>query len=160
MCPVEFNDLGWPSLPKLLPVFFHWFEANYFRKYATDLREIFRIDRLLGLDNCCEIGLRSLMGRCHGNKFSFIQSTQFFRQWPMCNKLCALIHDALDRRHEVDRGDFCWQHNEHSYTAERTLPLSNGYFPTGHSPLGHFPETRARRDTTRSASAALNAGIN
>ena len=32
--------------------------------------------------------------------------TIFLSQWPMCNKLCAFIHDALDRLsviHEVDR---------------------------------------------------------
>jgi len=54
----------------------------------------------------------------------------------MCNKLCALIHDALDRRHEVDRGDFCWQHNEHSYTAERTLPPRTDISPLVILPSG------------------------
>ena len=44
--------------------------GNYFRKYATDLRKLFRIGSLSGVDDCCEIELRSLEG--------FIRSTPFF----------------------------------------------------------------------------------
>ena len=74
------------------------FEPNYFRKYATDLRKFLPIGSITGVDDCCEIGLWSLKGRCHDNQFLFIQSTQFFSsQWPMCNKRCVFSHDALDR---------------------------------------------------------------
>jgi len=58
--------------------FYCLFEPGYFRKYATDLRDIFTIGSLRGIDDCCEIELQSLKGRCHGNQFLFIQSTQFF----------------------------------------------------------------------------------
>jgi len=40
--------------------FYHWFDDNYFRKYATNLREIFSIGSLSGVDDCCEMELRSL----------------------------------------------------------------------------------------------------
>jgi len=40
--------------------FYHWFEANYFRKCATDLFEIFAIDSLSGKDDRRVMGLRSL----------------------------------------------------------------------------------------------------
>jgi len=42
--------------------FYYWFDANYFKKYVTDLPEIFRIGSLSGVDDCCEMGLRSLKG--------------------------------------------------------------------------------------------------
>jgi len=29
--------------------FYYWFEPNYFRKYANDVREIFRIGSLMGV---------------------------------------------------------------------------------------------------------------
>jgi len=75
------------------------FEPNYFRKYATDFCKLLPIGSITGVDNCRQIGLRSLKGRCHDNQFLFIQSTQFFSsQWPMCNERCVFSHDALDRR--------------------------------------------------------------
>ena len=39
--------------------FCYWFDANYFRKYLTDLREVFRIGSLTAIDeeDCSEIGL-------------------------------------------------------------------------------------------------------
>jgi len=37
--------------------------------YDTYLREIFRVGMLVSVDDCCEIGLRSLKRRCHGNQF-------------------------------------------------------------------------------------------
>jgi len=45
-------------------------------KYDTDLREIFRVGMRLSVDDCCEIGLRSLKRR-HGNQF-VIQLAHFF----------------------------------------------------------------------------------
>jgi len=44
-----------------------------------------------------------------------------------------------------------------AYTVERTLTLWERTFPPGHFPIVHFPDTRVRRDTTRSAIAALDA---
>jgi len=57
--------------------FYYWFELNY-SMYATDLRPIFRFGSLTGADDCCEIGLRSLKGRCHGNQFLYPIYTIFF----------------------------------------------------------------------------------
>jgi len=39
--------------------FYYWFDANYLRKYLTDLREVFRIGSLTAIDeeDCSEIGL-------------------------------------------------------------------------------------------------------
>ena len=42
--------------------FYYWFESNYFIKYETDRHSVFRIDSPEGVDDCCEIGLRSLKG--------------------------------------------------------------------------------------------------
>jgi len=60
--------------------FYYLLEANYFRKYVTDLREMSRIGRLsgVGLDNCCEMGLRSLKGRRRGSQFFYSIHTLFF----------------------------------------------------------------------------------
>jgi len=44
-----------------------------------------------------------------------------------------------------------------SFVVHTNTP-GNGQFPSGHFFLGHFPATRVRRDTTKSASAALNEG--
>jgi len=82
------------------------FKANYFRKYASGLREVFRIGNLSGIDDCCQMGLRSLKGRFHGNHF-LIQSTVFFRHSDQCKinfVQCAFIHDGLDRRKCNTRG--------------------------------------------------------
>ena len=125
--------------------FYYWFEPNYFRKYATDLHPIFSIGSLRCVDVCCEIGLRLLKRCCHSNQFLFIQYT-FFHQWPMCNKLCAFRYDTL----KSTVYEFCWPHQ---YTEERTLPHREQT-----SPLGHFPDTHMRRDTTRIASAVLDIG--
>ena len=86
--------------------FYYWFEPNYFRNHATDLREIFRIGSLMGVDDCCEIGLRSLSGPCHDNRFLFIQSTIFLVTVinVTYSKLCALSDDALDLRRCNTRG--------------------------------------------------------
>jgi len=42
-------------------------------------------------------------------------------------------------------------------SVENTSTPGNGHFPLGIFPLRHFRDTRLRRDTPRSASAALNA---
>ena len=91
--------------------FYYWFNANiYFRKYATDLREICRIGSLSGIGDCCEMELRSLKGRCHGNQFLFVHFTFFSSQRPVFNKLCVFSHDALDHHisviHDADRRRF------------------------------------------------------
>jgi len=49
--------------------FLLFIRAQLPRKYATDLRPIFRIGSPTGVDDCCKIGLRLLKGRCHGNHF-------------------------------------------------------------------------------------------
>ena len=71
------------------------FEPYYFRKYATDLRKLLPIGSNTGVDDCCEIGLRSLKGRCHDNQFLFIQSTQFFRHGNQC--VINVVHSATTR---------------------------------------------------------------
>ena len=50
---------------------YYLFEANYFRKYATNLRLIFRIGSLMSVDDRCEIGLRSLKGSRTATNFCF-----------------------------------------------------------------------------------------
>ena len=87
--------------------------------------------------------------------FLYFIQTLFSSQWPTCN--INFVHSSTTRStvvsviHEVDR---------------RRLLLTtpaNGHWPSGngHSPwafpLRHFPGTRVRRDTIRSASAALYA---
>jgi len=57
--------------------FYNWFELNYFTKYPTDLRQIFEIGSLTGVDDCCENGLRSLKGSCHGNQLDLFNSHNF-----------------------------------------------------------------------------------
>ena len=122
-----------------------WFlllvRACYFRKYATDLREICRIASLMGINDCGEMKLRSLKGHYHGNWFSFIQSTQFFvTVTSVWQTLCS--HQRRARRSKVvDQDDFCWQHH---YTMELDISL----------PLRHFLDTRVWPDSTRSANAA------
>jgi len=69
----------------------------------------------------------------------------------MRNKLCALSHDALDRRRCNGRGRSSTSFVDHANTP------GNGHFPNGngHVPPGHFRDTRVRRDTTESASNQL-----
>jgi len=43
--------------------FYYRFLLSYFRKYTTDLREIFRIISTVCVDDCCEMGLRLLKER-------------------------------------------------------------------------------------------------
>ena len=132
------------------------FEPNYFRKYATDLRKFLPIGSITGVDDCCEIGLWSLKGRCHDNQFLFIQSTQFFRHSDQC--VINVVYSATTRstvvgiiqysRSSVD--DFCWPHQ---YTGERIFP------PGTNIPPGHFSDTRVPLDTTKSTSTGLDAGV-
>ena len=101
--------------------FFHMFEANYFTKYATDLRDIFRI----------EMWLRSLKGRCHGNRFIFTHSTQFFRHSDQC-----VINSSTGSM--VVKSTW-------TISVDNTYTPRNGRFPpgNGHFPFGHFspPQT-------------------
>jgi len=165
-------------MPKLL--FYYWFEPNCLRKYVTDLRLIFKIGSPTGIDDndCCEIELRIAIAQ--GTLpwqpiFVYSIHTFFSSQWSMCNTLCAFSHDALDRPirviHEGDRrpqrfllttpihretDPACrdWNHVPASiHSWERTFPLWT-------SPLVFSPDTCVRRDTTRSASAALHVGDN
>jgi len=65
---------------------------------------------VMGVDDCCEMGLRSLKGRCRGNQFLFIQSAMFFRRSNQC--VINFVHSATTRSaavsviHEVDRRRF------------------------------------------------------
>jgi len=75
--------------------FYYWFENSYFRKFAPDLREIFGIASVMGVDDCCKMWLRSLKGRCHGNRFFF--TPHIFCHSDQCAKtFSAVIHDALE----------------------------------------------------------------
>ena len=84
----------------------------------------------MGVDDRYKMWLRSLNGRCHGNRFFFTLSDIFFVA--VCNKLCAVIHD-------------------------NTNALGNKHCPppgNGRSPLTHFLDIRMLRDTTRCANVA------
>jgi len=129
---------------------YYWFEANYFRVYATNLCLIFRIGSLMGVDDGCVIGLRSHEGFCHGSHF-FVHSihTIFSSQWPMC------VMNFVHRPSTVD--EVCWRWGS---TPEKVhfSSLRTDISPYGYFPLRHFPDIRVRQDTTRSASAALDVG--
>ena len=43
-------------------------QTNYLNIYRTDLRQIFRVDRTLDVDDESDV-FRSLKGRCRGNQF-------------------------------------------------------------------------------------------
>jgi len=58
--------------------FYYWFEPSYFKKYVTNLREIYRIAGFKGVDVCCGMRLRSLKGRCYGNRFFLLNHHNFF----------------------------------------------------------------------------------
>ena len=50
---------------------YYSFGSDLLKKYPTDLRRFFSpAGRPTGVDDSYEIGLLSLKGRCHGNKFS------------------------------------------------------------------------------------------
>jgi len=111
--------------------------VQLFWKYATDLREIYRIASM-GVDNTCEMWLRCDRSRdvAMATDFSLLNPHNFFVTVTTCNKLCAVIHDGLDGQkwsvvHEVDRDNFCWQHH---YTAEWTLSPWKRTFPPGRFP--------------------------
>ena len=101
--------------------------------YVTDFHKIFRIGSLMGVGDCCEMGLRSLKGCCRGNQIFFTLSTKFFvTKWPMYNELYVVVHDMRDLVsviHEVDHNDFCWQHqhtmNGHFTPWKRTFSPSD-----------------------------------
>ena len=58
--------------------FYYWFEPSYFMKYVTDLRQFTTLLALFVYrDGCCEMWLRSLKGRCHGNRFSLLNLHNF-----------------------------------------------------------------------------------
>jgi len=86
--------------------FYHSFKSNYLKMYVTDLRSIFSIGSLTGVDDCCKIGLLSLKGRCHGNHFRLF-SPHIFLHSDQC--VIYFVHSATTRpivvgvMHEVDR---------------------------------------------------------
>jgi len=87
-----------------------FFEPNYFRNYATDLRPIFRIVSCMGADNSCKIGLRSLKGRCHCNHFFTNSIYGFFRHSDVC--VINFVHSATTRsRSTVDKFGWSWHIN-------------------------------------------------
>ena len=108
----------------------------------------------MGIDDCCEIGLRSFKGHCHGNQFLFVQSTHFFRHSDQC--VINFVHPATTRStivgviHEVDRRRLLL-----TTTIHRETDIAPWTFPARTFPR-HSRVTG--RDTTRSASAALNVG--
>jgi len=150
------------QLPKLLLIFTTGSSPNI--SESTDRPSPnFQDWQPYGVDDCCEIGLRLLKG-CgfHGKLFLSIQSTQCFSsQWPMCDKLCAFNHDAyvFDCRrcniHEVEHRRVMLTTPWHLYTDD--LPWCSMV-----NEILYFfdPQdcVRVRRDTTRSASAALSGG--
>jgi len=147
------NDLEWPNSRSCFR-FLTIFRAKLPQSVHVWDRSLpnFRIigSRADSAD-CCEIGLLSLKRRWRGNNFLFIQSTQFFRHSDQ--RVINIVHSATTRStvvgviHEVDRRRFLL-----------TTPIYRitDIFP-GHFPLRHFLDTRVRRNTTRSASAALDA---
>jgi len=54
------------------------FELDLLEKYSTDLRRSSPAGRPTGVDDCCEIWLRSVKGRCHVN--NFLSFSDIFRQ--------------------------------------------------------------------------------
>jgi len=90
--------------------FYYWFEPSYLKKYLTNYREIYRIAGFKGVDVCCEMRLRSLKGRCYGNRFLFTQSSQVFRHSDQC--VTDFAQSSTTRSivvsvtHEVDRRRF------------------------------------------------------
>jgi len=61
---------GDPKSQNCFRFVYYSFESDLLKKYATDFRRFFSAGRPTGVDDCYEIGLLSLKGRCHGNKFS------------------------------------------------------------------------------------------
>jgi len=69
----------------------------------------------------------------------------------------SFIHDAIDRRRCNTRGRPSTISVDHTNTPENGQCLREGTFPPKHFSLGHFPDTYVRRNTTRSANAAMDA---
>jgi len=126
--------------------FYYWFQPSYFRKYATNHRNIFRIASLVGVDDCCEKGVATAQWTVTIG-FSLIYPHNFFSpQWPINFVQSSMMHSADIRCNT--RG----QPRQFRLTTavhHEWCPHGNGHFP-----LRHFLDTRTRRDTTRSANAA------
>ena len=69
--------------------------ANYLKTYATDLRPIFGIGSRAGVDDCCEIGLRTIKGRYHGKQFCLFDPRDLFRHSDQC--ATNFVHSATTR---------------------------------------------------------------
>jgi len=142
--------------------FYYWFEPNYFRKYAIVFDQFpglvaFR-RRWLPL-NWVAIAWATLPRQRIFVFFCF-QSTHFF-----VTDQCVInfVHSATTRStivdvgliHEIDRRRFLLATPIRLKTDNAPWERT---FPAGHFPLWHCPDTCVRQDTTRSASAALDAG--
>ena len=51
------------------------YQTNYLKIYSTDLRQIFKVDKTVAVDQF-EVSLWSLKGRCHSNQFLLVLHTQ------------------------------------------------------------------------------------
>jgi len=68
-------------------------QTNYFKIYRTNLRQIFRVDRTMAVDDQPEISFfPSLKGLCHGKQSLLVLSTENTQYF------CGFIHitDLLD----------------------------------------------------------------
>jgi len=147
------NDLEWPNRRSCFR-FLRFFEPNFLKvyMYETDLCPISELlvavlIQLIAVKlGCCRLKDVDVV-----TIFLFIQSTQFFCHSDQ--RVINIVHSATTRStvvgviHEVGRRRFLL-----------TAPIYRitDIFP-GHFPLRHFLDTRVRRNTTRSASAALDA---
>jgi len=142
MCSVEWYHFYWywtTLIAETVSTFCYRFESSYFRKYATDLLEIFRTDSLMDTDRSPALLWQP--------SYVYSTGTSFSPQWPI----------ALDRRKCNTRGRprrFLLTTPVHRGTD--IDPLGTDISPGSFSPSG-ITDTRVRRDTTRSASAALDA---
>jgi len=51
------------------------YQTNYLKIYSTDLRQIFKVDKTVAVDQF-EVSLWSLKGRCHSNQFLLVLHIQ------------------------------------------------------------------------------------
>ena len=137
-----------PNCQNCFRFFYNRFQANYFRKYATDLRPVFRIRSLVVADDCCETGLRSL-SRDVATATNFCLSNPHIFFATVTNVYQTLCIQPRRARpfagviHEVDHRP-----------GLLTTPIHRG---TDISPSGISSTLTCDGVTTRSASAALDA---
>jgi len=128
--------------------FYYWLEPSCFTKYATDLREIFRFGSFMGMDDCSAVKLGCERSSDVAMATDFRLFNPHFRHSDQC--VINFVHSSMTRStvvsviHEVDRQRFLL-----------TTPVHRGT----DIPPWTFPRDSRATGTTRSASAALNAGI-